>query len=74
LPVIRHRADEEARSRAFRLKGGYFIPAVALGLCIWIAAQSTQKSWEVFGWLLVAGLALYGLAKFQARRPEGRGA
>jgi amino acid transporter len=68
LPVIRHRADEEARSRAFRLKGGYFIPAVALALCLWIAAQSTQRSWVVFGWLLVAGLALYWLARLQSRR------
>jgi amino acid transporter len=68
LPIIRHRADDEARARAFRLKGGYFIPAVALALCIWIAAQSTRRSWEVFGWLLVAGLALYWLAKFQSRR------
>jgi amino acid transporter len=67
LPIIRKRADEEARARAFRLKGGYLIPAVALGLCLWIAAQSTRQSWEVFGWLLVAGLLLYWLARFQSR-------
>jgi amino acid transporter len=71
LPIIRKRADEEARSRAFRLKGGYLIPAVALGLCLWIAAQSTRQSWEVFGWLLVAGLLLYWLARFQSRSVGG---
>jgi amino acid transporter len=68
LPVIRRRADHEARSRAFRLKGGYAIPVVALVLCIWIALQSTQKSWLVTGSLLLAGLALYWLA--QAQRPK----
>jgi amino acid transporter len=70
LPVIRRRADAEARTRAFSLKGGYLIPAVALALCLWIAAQSTRKSWEVFGSLLVAGLALYWLAKFQTTRSK----
>jgi amino acid transporter len=68
LPVIRRRADHEARSRAFRLKGGYAIPVVALVLCIWIALQSTQRSWLVTGSLLLAGLALYWLA--QAQRPK----
>jgi amino acid transporter len=68
LPVIRRRADHEARSRAFRLKGGYAIPVVALVLCIWIALQSTQRSWIVTGSLLLAGLALYWLA--QAQRPK----
>jgi amino acid transporter len=73
LPVIRRRADAEARSKAFRLKGGYLIPAIALGLCLWIAAQSTQQSWEVFGWLLVAGLMLYWLARLQTRRRDRTG-
>jgi amino acid transporter len=70
LPVIRRRADAEARARAFRLKGGYVIPVVALILCLWIAAQSSRQSWEVFGSLLAAGLALYWLAKFQTIRSQ----
>jgi len=67
LPVIRRRADEEGRSRAFRLKGGYIIPGIALVLCIWIAAQSTKESWQVTGALVVAGLALYWLARRSAK-------
>ena len=63
LPVIRRRADEEAQSRAFRLQGGYAIPAVALALCLWIAMQSTIESWQVTGALVVAGLGLYWLAR-----------
>lgn len=73
LPVIRSRADDEARSRAFRLKGGYMIPLIALVLCIWIAMQSTPKSWQVTGALLLAGLGLYWLATFQAGRGKRDG-
>ncbi len=65
LPVIRRRADAQARERAYRLKGGYLIPAVALALSIWIAAHSTAYSWLVTSILLVAGLALYRLTRFQ---------
>lgn len=63
LPVIRWRADDEARTRAFRLKGGYTIPLVALGICTWIALQSDTEAWQVTGILLLAGLLLYWLAR-----------
>lgn len=69
LPVIRRRADEEARARAFRLKGGYAIPAVALVLCVWIAMQSTMESWAVTGSLLLAGLVLYLVARRSSLKP-----
>lgn len=62
LPRIRARASEEDRARAYRLKGGYAIPAVALVLCIWIGAQSTAQAWTVTGGLLAVGLVLYALA------------
>lgn len=69
LPVIRSKADDEARSRAFRLKGGYAIPVIALVLCIWIAVQSTKESWQMTGALVLAGLALYGIARRSAKAP-----
>lgn len=67
LPVIRRRADTEARARAFRLQGGYLIPAVALVLSLWIAAHATLYSWQVTGTLLLAGGLLYWLARLQRR-------
>lgn len=67
LPVIRRKADAEASARAFRLKGGYLIPAIALVLSVWIATHSTLYSWQVTGTLLLVGLGLYGLARFQRR-------
>lgn len=63
LPVIRERADAEARARAFRLKGGWTVPLIALGLCVWIALQSRADAWQVTGVLLLAGLLLYALAR-----------
>lgn len=67
LPVIRRRADEEARSRAFRLKGGYAIPVIALLLCFWIAAQSSSESWQLTGGMVAAGLVLYIFARLSRK-------
>jgi amino acid transporter len=63
LPKIRQQADEETRRDAYRLAGGYTIPAVALILCVWIALQSTADSWQLTGGLLLLGLALYAVAR-----------
>jgi amino acid transporter len=67
LPVIRRRADAEARARAFRLPGGFTIPVIALALCGWLALQSEPAAWRMTGLLLLAGLGLYALAG-RARR------
>lgn len=69
LPVIRRRVEREGgemRARAFRLRGGYAVPLVALLLCVWIAAQSSAQAWLLVGGLLAAGLALYWLEKRRA--------
>ncbi len=63
LPVIRERADAEARANAFRLRGGYAIPLIAMGLCLWIAAQSKPEAWMLIGALLMAGLVLFLLER-----------
>jgi len=63
LPIIRRRADAEARAAAYRLKGGYTIPLIALGVCAWIAAQSNLQSWSLTAGLLVVGFGLYLAAR-----------
>jgi amino acid transporter len=68
LPSVRRQADAETRAQAYRLKGGYAIPVLALLLCIWIAAQSTAYSWLLTGGLLVLGLLLYTVARQRHRR------
>ncbi len=62
LPAIRRKATAAERADAYRLKGGYTIPAFALVLCIWIGAQSSLLSWQVTGGLVAAGLALYAVS------------
>jgi len=62
LPTIRRQADEETRAQAYRLKGNYVIPVLALVLCSWIAFQSTADAWLLTGGLLLLGLLLYSVA------------
>ena len=68
LPVIRRRADEETISHAFRVSGGYTIPAVAFILCLWVIAQSTLDSWMIVGGLLVVGLIPFVLTQLRNRK------
>lgn len=62
LPIIRNRATPAESAEAYRLRGGYLIPAAAMILCLWIGAQAGAEQWTVTGALLVAGLLLYAIA------------
>jgi len=68
LPIIKKNADPEVAANAFKLPGGYAIPATALALCVWIASYSKPESWKFTGGLLLVGLALYGLEKLVLRK------
>ena len=68
LPVIRRAADEETRRNAFRLPGGYLVPAIALGLCVWMASFSSAESWRFIAVLLLAGFLIYGIERFAQAR------
>ncbi len=70
IPAVRRNADAEARERAFRLKGGYTVPIVALGICFWLLAQSSQESWIAVGLLLGIGWIFYAIEKWNASRSE----
>lgn len=66
LPFIRRQASEEDTKHVYRLKGGYAIPAFAMIVCVWIAAQSELDSWLWTGGLLAVGLMLFAVARFAA--------
>jgi len=70
LPVIKRRADSEARERAYTLKGGYTIPIIAFGLCVWMASYSSVESWKFVIGLLAVGLILFWIERFGTRRPD----
>ncbi len=61
LPAIRHKADEDAKQRAFRLQGGYAIPLLALAVCLGLLAQSSLKSWIAVAILLSIGWLFYAV-------------
>jgi len=68
LPVIKKQADPEVSANAFKLPGGYTIPAIALALCLWIASYSKLESWIFTGGLLLVGFALFGIEKLVLRK------
>lgn len=74
LPAIRRQATEDDKKEAYRLRGGYTIPLIALALSVWLAAQSSMRSWIETGVLLLIGLGLYGLAAGRRKRWEIRNA
>jgi APA family basic amino acid/polyamine antiporter len=71
LPSIRRNADAAARQKAFRLKGGYTIPVIALGVCFWLLLQSKQESWIAVLILLGIGWTFYVIENWSQSRPKG---
>jgi amino acid transporter len=61
LPTIRRKADEAARQKAYRLKGGYTVPIIGLGICFWLLAQSSAESWIAVSILLTIGWVFYAI-------------
>ena len=68
LPVIRKNASPEAREQAWRLPGGYAIPLLALGICVWLVAQSKGEDWINVSILLAIGIGLYLVEKWYYAR------
>jgi len=68
LPAIRRNADEAARQKAYRLKGGYTIPIIGLGVCLWLLAQSKVESWIAVGILLGIGWIFYAIENWTTSR------
>ena len=68
LPIIRNRADEDMKARAYRIRGGYLIPLVGLAICLWLTAQANAQNWQTVGILLAIGLVLYAVERRFLRR------
>ncbi|MEC7726949.1 MAG: amino acid permease [Planctomycetota bacterium] len=75
LPRIRRRASDQDCAESFRLPGGMTIPAIGLGICVWLILQSKASAWQILGVLLAIGAALFGAGELvRARRRERDGA
>ena len=63
LPIIRNRADDTMKARAYRIRGGYLLPLVGLAICLWLTAQATADNWRTVGMLLAIGFVLYAVER-----------
>ena len=63
LPIIRNRADDTMKARAYRIRGGYLLPIVGLAICLWLTAQATAENWRTVGMLLAIGFVLYAVER-----------
>jgi len=68
LPVIKGKADYKTIESAYRIKGGYTIPLIGLGLCLWMISFSEAKSWILVGILLAVGLVIYTLEQLRIKK------
>jgi len=68
LPAIRRKASAQAIERAWRLPGGYVIPALALVICIWLVMHSKSGDWVKVSVLLAIGIVLYLIEKWYYSR------
>lgn len=68
LPTIRKKVDKETLENAYRVRGGYTVPVIALLVCLWIAAQSKLETWIFTGELLAVGFVFYFLARAARKR------
>ncbi len=57
LPVLEKRI--ETTEDQFRLRGGYFVPAVALILCAWLVTFASMTAWLTTAAFFVLGSVLY---------------
>lgn len=63
LPIIRNRASDAMKARAYRIRGGYLVPLIGLAICLWLTAQATAENWRTVGILLAIGLVLYAVER-----------
>jgi APA family basic amino acid/polyamine antiporter len=70
LPAVRRNASDAARQKAFRLKGGYTVPIIGLGICFWLLAQSKAESWIAVSILLSIGWIFYAIENWTMSRSK----
>jgi len=63
LPIIRNRASDATKARAYRIRGGYLVPLAGLVICVWLTAQATAENWRTVGLLLAIGVVLYAVER-----------
>lgn len=63
LPILEK--TTEHYEGQFRIPGGFFIPALAFGLCFWLLTQASADAWLTMLGFIVAGSGLYWYSRRQ---------
>jgi len=63
LPILEK--TTESYEGQFKIPGGFLLPAVAFGLCVWLLAQASLDAWLTLLGFIVAGSVLYWYSKRQ---------
>jgi len=69
LPVLERRM--ETTTDQFHLPGGYFIPAIALLLCIWLSTFASATAWLTTAAFFALGSVLYMLSGKVRKKDNG---
>lgn len=64
IPILKKKFGNTAE--AFKLPGGYLIPAAAFLLCLWLTLQADMASWLMTAAFVVVGAVLYVLSRRSA--------
>lgn len=65
LSRIRKKVTADVAASAFRLPFGFLIPAIALGLCVWIGIGAPANAWYLALGQLGTGLLLFGWTRWR---------
>ncbi|HMS15689.1 MAG TPA: APC family permease [Planctomycetota bacterium] len=68
LAVLKLRGMPGAPPAAFRVPLGPLLPLLAVGTCLWLAAETPRASIEVGGLVILSGLVLHGLWRLASAR------
>ena len=54
-------------SDGFKVPGGYFVPAFAFVVCIWLSLQADLRTWLMTAAFVLFGSLLYGITRWQRK-------
>jgi len=54
-------------SDSFKVPGGYFVPAFAFVVCIWLSLQADLRTWGMTAAFVLFGSLLYGITRWQRK-------
>ncbi len=67
LPRVRALATPDMIEGAYRIPGGYTVPALAAVICVWACTQALTQSWVIVGSVAFGGMVLFWVTRRAAK-------